>query len=174
MINSLVTFALILAAALSRMLPHPPNVAAITAIALFGGVYLDKKHTFIVPLAAMLVSDFFIGFYRGMEWVYGSFVAIGFIGLWLRTHRGVLPTIGASVAGSVLFFIVTNFGVWISSQVTYPHSLAGLFQCYIAAIPFFRNTLLGDLAYVGAIFGLFELARRYWPALRSQSGPSRV
>ncbi len=168
MISSLLTFALILVAALSRMLPHPPNVTAITAMALFGGVYLDRKHTFIVPLAAMLISDYFIGFYRGMEWVYGSFIAIGFIGLWLRSHRSIATTMGASVAGSLLFFIVTNFGVWISSQVTYPHTLAGLIECYVAAIPFFRNTVIGDLAYVGVMFGLFELARKYWPSLRTQ------
>ncbi len=168
MISSLLTFALILVAALSRMLPHSPNVTAITAMALFGGVFLDRKHTFIVPLAAMLISDYFIGFYRGMEWVYGSFIAIGFIGLWLRSHRSIATTMGASVAGSLLFFIVTNFGVWISSQVTYPHTLAGLIECYVAAVPFFRNTVIGDLAYVGVMFGLFELARKYWPSLRTQ------
>lgn len=165
MIRHIFTFSLILLAALSRLLPHAPNVAPITALALFSGVYLDKKHAFIIPIAALLISDIFLGFYSGLEWVYGSFLAIGFIGLWLRSHPGVLPTMAATLAGSVLFFIVTNFGVWIASPGLYPHTLEGLGLCYTAAIPFFRNTLLGDAAYVASMFGLFELVRRYIPAL---------
>jgi hypothetical protein len=140
------------------------NFAPISALALFGGVYLDKKHTFLVPLAAMLVSDYFLGFYPGMMWVYGSFVAIGVIGLWLRNHQGVATTAAATFCGSLIFFAVTNFGVWISGQVTYPKDVNGLLQCYAAAVPFFRNTLLGDAVYVTVLFGLFELARRLFPA----------
>ena len=167
------TFCVILAAALSRLLPHPPNVAPITALALFGAVYLDKKHALIVPLAAMLISDFFIGFYTGMIWVYGSFAAIGLLGIWLRNHPGIGTTIGATMTGSVLFFIVTNFGVWLSSQVAYPHSLAGCVACYTAAIPFFRNTLIGDFGYVVVLFGLYELSKKYFPALKLQPVEAR-
>ena len=166
------TFALILLAAFSRLLPHPLNFAPISALALFGGVYLDKKHTFIVPIAAMLISDYFLGFYRGMAWVYGSFILIGMIGLWLRNHRGIGQTILATLAGSILFFIVTNFGVWISSQVSYTHDLAGFIECYVAAIPFFRNTLLGDTAYVTAMFGIYELAKKMSPSLTRE--PQRI
>ncbi len=161
------TFALILLAALARVLPHPPNVAPITALALFGGVYLDRKHTFIVPLAAMFIADLFIGFHSTMVWVYSSFIAIGCLGLWLRNHQGVLTTVFASVAGSVLFFVVTNFGVWVTSLQAYPHTLQGLLLCYTAALPFFRNTLIGDAGYVLLMFGVFELAKRYIPALRT-------
>jgi len=168
MARYLFSFSLILLAVFSRLIPHPPNFAPITALALFGGVYLDKRYAFIVPIAAMLISDYFLGFYTGMVWVYASFIAIGFIGLWLRNHRGVLQTVGATLAGSILFFIVTNFGVWISSQVTYPYTLAGLLECYVAAIPFLRNTLLGDVVYVGAMFGVYELARKFIPALQTQ------
>jgi len=162
----LFTFFLILFAAMSRLLPHPANVVPITALALFGGVYLDKKHTFIVPVAAMLISDYFIGFYAGWYWIYASFIVIGFIGLWLRNHKEVLPIVGASLAGSVLFFIVTNFGVWVSSQVTYSHDFTGLLACYSAGVPFFRNTLAGDLIYVGAMFGVYELANKYLPFMK--------
>lgn len=165
MARYLFTFTLISLAALSRLLPHPPNVAPITALALFGGVYLDKKHTFIVPIAAMIIADFFIGFHSEMLWVYASFAGIGLIGLWLRKHQGVGSTIFATLGGSILFFIVTNFGVWMSNYFMYPHNLTGLLQCYTAAIPFFRNTMIGDLFYVGAMFGLFELAKRYLPVL---------
>ncbi|MBI1806256.1 MAG: hypothetical protein HYR76_04290 [Ignavibacteria bacterium] len=166
MARYLFTFALILFAALSRVLPHPPNVVPITALALFSGVYLEKRQTFIIPIVAMLLSDYVIGFYTGMIWVYGSFVAIGVIGLWLRKHPGFITTFAATLAGSILFFVVTNFGVWVSSQVTYSHTLAGLTECYVAAIPFFRNTLLGDVFYVGAMFGLYEVAKKFIPALQ--------
>jgi hypothetical protein len=162
------TFTLLLLAALSRLLPHLPNFVPITALALFGGVYLDKKHTFVLPIVAMLISDYFLGFYAGMVWVYGSFVAIGFLGLWLRNHRGIVQTAATTLAGSILFFIVTNFGVWVSSQVSYPHNVAGLVSCYVAAIPFFRNTLLGDAVYVGVMFGLFEFATRLVPSLQQR------
>ncbi len=159
------TFSLILVAVLARLMPHPPNVSPITAIALFSGVYLDRRHTFIVPLAVMLISDYFIGFHDMMLWVYASFLLIGVVGLWLRKHRGITTTLGATFAGSFLFFLITNFGVWLSSQSMYPHDYAGLYQCYTAAIPFFRNTLIGDVFYVGALFGLYELVKKILPAL---------
>ncbi len=168
MAKNLFAFSLILLAALSRLLPHPANVAPITALALFGGVYLDRKFAFFVPLLAMVMSDYLIGFHSVIFWVYGSIVAIALLGLWLRKHKTVLSILGATIAGSILFFVVTNFGVWASAQVSYPHTMAGLAQCYVAAIPFFRNTLLGDLAYVGMLFGVFELVRRLIPSLGSE------
>ena len=165
MARHLFTFLLILLAALSRLLPHPMNFAPISALALFGGVYLDKKHTFIVPLAAMLISDYFLGFYPEILWIYGSFALVGLVGLWLRSHRGIGQTALATLAGSIIFFIVTNFGVWITGQVSYTPDAAGLIQCYAAAIPFFRNTLLGDIVYVSSLFGIYELCKRFVPAL---------
>jgi len=169
MTRYLFTFSLILLATLSRLLPHPPNVVPITALALFGGVYLDKKQTLIIPLVAMLISDYFIGFHSEILWVYTSFVAIGFMGLWLRKHQGVLTGIGATFAGSVLFFVVTNFGVWLSPTFMYPRTLDGLLACYTAAIPFFKNTLAGDFFYVGVMFGLYELGKRFMPILNLQT-----
>jgi hypothetical protein len=160
------TFTIILLAALSRLLPHLPNMAPITAIALFGAVYLDKKHTFVVPMAAMLISDYFIGFHSEMVWVYASFIIMGFLGLWLRNHQSIGKTIMATLGGSVIFFIITNFGAWVSPYMMYPQTFSGLGQCYIAAIPFFRNTIAGDLIYVSAMFGLYEFAKRYIPSLQ--------
>ncbi|MBA4311232.1 MAG: hypothetical protein C0417_01240 [Chlorobiaceae bacterium] len=160
------TFSLILLAALSRLLPHMPNISPITALALFGAVYLDKKHTFIVPIAAMLISDYFIGFHSEIIWVYASFVLIGLIGLWLRNNPGIFKTTGAALAGSTVFFVVTNFGVWYSPMYLYPRTVDGLIACYVAAIPFFRNTMIGDLFYVGAMFGLYELAKRFIPSIQ--------
>lgn len=165
MIRYLFTFLLIFFAVFSRLLPHPPNVAPITAIALFSSVYLDKKYAFIIPVAAMLISDYFIGFHENIIFVYGSFIIISIIGVWLRRHRSIMTTLGASVAGSIIFFMVTNFGVWIMPDSMYQTDLSGLLNCYVAAIPFFRNTLIGDLFYVNAIFGLYELMKKIFPSI---------
>jgi hypothetical protein len=152
---------MILAAAFSRLLPHPANVAPIAAMALVGGVYLDKRFALIIPLVALLITDWIIGFYPILLFVYGSFLAIGLIGLWLRSHKKPLPVFFATLAGSVLFFVVTNFGVWALGPEIYPRTLSGLVECYVAAIPFFRNTVFGDLAYAAVLFGMFELASHF-------------
>lgn len=160
-------FGLVLAAALSRLLPHPMNFTPIAAIALSSAVYLDRRYAFLIPLAAMLISDYFIGFHTGMPWVYGSFIMIGLVGLWLRSHKRPLLIVGASLTSSVLFFIVTNFGVWFTGTM-YPKTWEGFVACYVAAIPFFQNTLVGDLAYTAALFGLFELGA-YWLKVENRS-----
>jgi hypothetical protein len=158
---------LILFAAFSRLIPHPMNFAPVAAIALFAGVYLDKKYTFIVPVAAMLLSDMFLGFYSGIQWVYGSFILIAFIGFWLKkrsenasTGKRTVLTGTTALVASIVFFVVTNFGVWISGTL-YAISWSGLVQCYTMALPFFRNTAAGDLIYTGAMFVLYEVITRY-------------
>jgi hypothetical protein len=162
----MVLVAIILAAALSRLLPHPPNMASVSAVALFGGAYFtDRRMAFLVPLAALLLSDFVLGFYRHMEVVYLSFAAIVGIGLWLRTNRTVPRIAGAAVASSLLFFLTTNFDVWAFGSL-YPKTLEGLTACYIAAIPFFWNTLQGDLLYTLLLFGGFTLLERRFAGLR--------
>lgn len=157
---------LVLAAAASRLLPHPYNFAPITAMALFGGAYfLDRRLAFLVPISAMLLSDLFIGLHRGIPVVYGSFSLIVCIGFWLRRRRTLLPIAGATLASSLLFFILTNFAVWVSGSL-YPRTLIGLLACFVAAIPFFQNTLLGDAVYSLILFGGFAFAERNFPALR--------
>ena len=148
---------MILAAAFSRLLPHPVNVAPIAAMALAGGVYLDKRFAFAIPIAALLITDWFLGFYPILFFVYVSFIAIGLIGLWLKSHKRPLPVIGATLFSSALFFVVTNVGVWIVGPEMYPRTWGGLVECFVAAIPFFRNTVFGDLVYTGVLFGIFEL-----------------
>lgn len=152
---------MIFAAALCRLLPHPLNFAPIAAMALAGGVYLDKRFALIVPLLAMVTTDWILGFFPIIFFVYGSFIAIGFIGLWLRSHKKPLVVFGSTLASSVLFFMVTNFGVWIVGPEMYPRTLTGLLECYAAGVPFFRNTILGDLFYVAVLFGLFELVGHF-------------
>lgn len=151
---------IVLFGVLSRLLPHHPNFVPISALSLFAGVYLPKKFVFL-PILALLISDYFIGFYGiDMIYVYGSFGLIALVGLWLRKHKKPLFVIGSALFSSVLFFLITNFGVWAPPNNWYPHNLAGLLQSYTLAIPFFRNTLLGDLGYTILLFGGYEIILR--------------
>ena len=159
---------IILVAAASRLIPHPPNVASITAVALFGGACLtDKRLALVVPLAALLLSDLILGFYSHMEIVYGSFLLVVCLGFSLQRNRSALRIAGAALASSVLFFVVTNFGVWAFESL-YPKTAAGLLTCYVAAIPFFQNTLVGDALYTAVLFGGFALAEKLFPILRER------
>lgn len=165
--------AVVLSAAMARMLPHPPNVTPIAAIALFGGTYLcNRKLAFLLPLSAMFLSDLALWALGRVPlpgqqslWVYASFTVTVCLGLWLRQHRRVLPIAGMTLASAVVFYLVTNSGVWASGTL-YPLTMAGLLQCYTAAIPFFRNMLLGDAGYVALLFGGFALAEKQFVVLR--------
>jgi len=159
----------ILAAAALRLVPHPPNFTPIGAMALFSGAYLGRRGAvaLVAPLGALFLSDLVLGFYRGMPTVYFSVALIVIIG-WVALRRvSPIRVGGAAIASSVLFFMLTNFGTWLSSGF-YPRTLAGLEACYIAAIPFFQNTVAGDLFYAAVLFGGFALLERTVPALRSQ------
>jgi hypothetical protein len=161
----------VLAAAALRLVPHPPNFTPIGAMALFSGAYLaNRKLAFAAPLAAMLLSDAVLGFHSGMPFVYGSVALIVLIG-WLGLKRiSSLRVVSAALISSLLFFVVTNFGTWALSGM-YPLTATGLAACYVAAIPFFQNTVVGDLFYAGLLFGGFALLERAIPALRQRSEP---
>lgn len=167
MINFITAVIIILFAAFSRLIPHPMNFAPVAAIALFGGVYLNKKYAVLIPIAALVISDAFLGFYKGIEWVYGSFILIALIGLWMRSRvanassgkkAGLIFV--STLGSSILFFLITNFGVW-TGGVLYERTFSGLIQCFTMAIPFFRNSLIGDLFYVAIMFVAYELVARY-------------
>ncbi len=156
-------FAIIVIAlgALARFLPHPPNFTPIAALALVGGSYLDRRYGFALPLVALFVSDLFLGFHDLMAYVYGSFLLVGLLGVWVGKTKSVQRMVSATLTGSIVFFVVTNFGVWIGgSGIIYPMTIDGLLECYTMAIPFFRNALLGDVFFAGVLFGIFEYARR--------------
>jgi hypothetical protein len=158
---------LVVLAILTRVLPHMPNFTAMSAVALFGAAYYDKKiMAFLIPLSVMLLTDAAIGFYQGMEWMYITFVLIILAGFFLRTKVTVPRLILLSVVSSLLVFIVSDFGVWIGSL--YPHTWAGFVTCYVAALPFLRNELLGDLFYCGLLFGAFYIAQIKFPKLLKQ------
>jgi hypothetical protein len=151
---------LILLAAASRLLPHPPNFAPVAAIGLFAGAAFDRRAAWLVPFAALLLSDLVIGFYHpvSMFWNYAGFASCLLLGSSLLGRSRNLPRFaGATLASSLAFFALSNFGMWASGY--YPRTLAGLAECYTAALPFFRNTLASDVLYSTALFGGWALAR---------------
>lgn len=162
----------ILFGAILRVIPHPANFVPIAAMALFGGAYLNKKTALVLPLAAMVVSDIFIGFdsWTSRVTIYGTFLLIGLIGLWIRNHKNVWTVLGGSLLGSILFYLITNL-VFLYEPTMYPHTWAGQAASYANALPFFRNTLLGDLFYVSIFFGAYELCREL---LKSKSLPAPI
>lgn len=165
----IVLVAMILAAAVSRLIPHPPNFTPIAAMALFGGAtFASKRMAFLVPLAGMALSDLVLGFYSITPIVYGSFALIVCLGFWLRQRKSPTRTAFAAIASALLFFIVTNFGVWAIGDL-YPKTWTGLADCYVAAIPFFRNTLVSGLFYSAALFGSLTLAEKRFVRLREQA-----
>lgn len=159
----------IVGAAALRLVPHPPNFTPIDAMALFSGAYLGRRAlAFVAPLGALLLSDLVLGFYSGMQFQYFSVALIVLLG-WLALSRISAVRLGlAALAGALLFFAITNFGTWLVSGL-YPHSFGGLAACYVAAIPFFQNSLAGDLFYVTLLFGGFRIAEMLVPSLAQNS-----
>lgn len=156
---------MILAAAFTRLIPHPPNFTAVGAVALFGGAYFtEKKLAFIIPIIAMLLTDLIIGFHNGMLSVYLSFVIIVGVGIVLSRNIKFKNVVAASLFSSILFFVLTNFQMWILSPL-YAKNIGGLGACYIAAIPFFHYTVLSDLFFVGILFGSFAVLQNKLPVL---------
>ncbi len=153
----LIPVLLIILGLTTRLLPHPANFTSIGALALFGALYLPKRYALIIPLLVMFISDIFIGFYSWqiMLAVYSSFILMGLIGLLIRKNKRFSTVLGGTLLGSVLFFLITNFAVWAFGTM-YAHNLIGLLQSYTMAVPFFKNSLLGDLFYVTILVGGYE------------------
>lgn len=154
-----VTLGWIALAALSRVLPHPANVTPAAAMALLGGAYLGRGQALAFPLAALFISDLFLGLHSTMPFVYGSFLLTAMLGQTLKKTFSWNRLIGCSLASSVLFFMVTNLGTWLTQDL-YSRDAAGLMACFTAAIPFFRNSLLGDLGFAIVLFGLQSASLR--------------
>ena len=162
---------LLILAAFSRLIPHPPNFTALGAMALFGGAYVSSRTlAIILPLAALWISDLilnnlvytefyqgFVLFSSGHVWIYISFIVIVIVGK--STMKNVtMKSVGLSgISASVIFFLLSNFGVWLGGMM-YPLSLSGLISCYIAGLPFFGWTLVGNAFYCTMLFGSFEFA----------------
>ncbi len=138
-----------------RLIAHPANFTPTLALILFGAVYCNKRYTFLLPLLLMMFTDVILGVHSLILFTWGSMVLVGFIGLWLRKHHDGIHLSIASVSSAVLFYIVTNFGVWLLGY--YPMDLKGLTDCYVMAIPFFRTMLVSTFIYSFVFFGLYQL-----------------
>lgn len=160
--NHKLTVALILAAAAARLLPHPPNVTPVAAMALLGGAYLESGAAYLFPLAALFLSDLVLGFHATLPFVYAGFAFTTFLGSRLRERRGPGRVLAFCLAGMASFFLLTNFGVWLVGGL-YPRDGAGLADCYAAALPFLRNSLAGDLLYTAVLFAIESYAARRAP-----------
>ena len=169
----------ILFAALSRLLPHAYNFTPIGAIALFGAAYFaDKKWALLVPLLAIWISDLLLNnlaysaFYDGFAWftggflfIYGGIAMIVVLGYYLLKKITFGRVLGGALGASVIFFIISNFGVWVTSPM-YPPTVEGLIMCYTAAIPFFHYTIAGNVVYSAVLFGGYEWIKSAYPSLQ--------
>lgn len=171
----IVVFSVILVAALLRLLPHWPNFTPIAAMALFAGTYFDRKqYAFAIPFAAMFISDLVIGLHANIPAVYLGFAITVLIGMALRKKVSVVNVALASLASSVIFFLITNFAAWLASPF-YPQTFLGLMESYIAGLAFFNdssfgvsflvNDMLGTLFFSAVFYGAFYLAQMRFPVL---------
>jgi len=154
----MLALSLIVIGILLRFAPHAPNFTPVAAIALFGAVYLNRKYALIIPLLLMIASDIFIGMHNVVFFTWGGFILITLLGFWLKKNKSISRIIASSLASALLFFIVSNFGVWVMGW--YPHTLKGLVNCYIMGLPFLRNFTLATLCFVALFFGAYELIAR--------------
>ena len=177
--RSIVLAGVIAAAALARLMPHPPNVTPIAAMAIFGGAcFTNRKIAYLLPLAAMLLSDLVLGCTRdsplllltSQPVVYACFLVTTAFGQLVNDRRSVWEVGAATLAGSILFYVVTNYAVWASGTM-YPHTGSGLAACYVAAIPFFRNSLLGDAVVTSILFGGLALLENRVAWMRESVAP---
>lgn len=166
-------------AAMSRLLPHPPNFTPIGGMALFGAAYFSRKYlAFLVPFLAFWISDLvlnnvvYAAYFEGFMWfsqpfLWSAVAMLLIVGVGSVLLKKVNPKMlmGASLLASVLFFLISNFGVWASGMM-YPMTAEGLMAAYVAGVPYFGYTIAGDLVYTAVLFGGFELLKRELPILK--------
>lgn len=145
-----------------RFLPHAPNFTPVIALVLFGAAYLPKKIALLIPLGVMFVSDFFIGSYQFslMFIVYGSLLLLGGFGFYLKRNDDWKSIGLTSLLGASIFFLTTNFGVWLFTP-WYEKTLTGLMKAYYLALPFFRNTMVSTLVYSSALFFSYKSVKKW-------------
>jgi len=156
--RNITILSMIVLAVITRLLPHPPNVAPITGIALFAGYsFNDKRMAFLLPLVCMFITDIFLGFHMIMPFVYLAFMGISYMGINSEKIGN-----GTILKSSTLFFVLTNFGVWLMG---YSHTIQGLITCYTLALPFFVNTIIGDLFFTHSLSYSFSKLEERYPVL---------
>jgi hypothetical protein len=156
----------VIALAVYRILPHPMNFTPVMAVALFAGAKLDdKRMAFLLPLLAMLLADLVIGLHATMPFVYAGMALAVVLGFLIRQRTGFATVTAAAFAGSLSFFALSNFGAWLYSPELYSRDWTGLVAAFIAAIPFYQNSLLSDAVFTAILFGGWALAERRFPQL---------
>ena len=155
----LLIVSIIFLVSLTRIYPHPPNFTPILALAIFGGAFLPNKRTALfLPISAMFLSDLFIGFHSQIFAVYGSIILLSYLGN-IVEKKNILNLTITGIAGSLIFFMVTNFSVWLGGKL-YPLNIDGLIQCYTMAIPFFHNTLISTFIFLAILFKGYSLVEK--------------
>jgi len=155
-----IALALTILSALGRLIPHPPNLTPVGASSLFAGARLNGWMAYLLPILVMAATDPLLGGYsRSTPLIYLSFLISVWIGRRVRNTESPLRIGTACVVSSVQFFLLSNFPVWLFGTM-YPKSPGGLAACYIAALPFFGGTVLGDLFFTALIFGLYAVLIR--------------
>lgn len=147
----------------TRLLPHPMNFAPIGALGLFSGAYVMNRRVWLIPLAALFISDLFIGFYTPLVMfsVYVSFAISAVLGRYaLSKKRSVLRIAGAAIGSATILFVLSNFTLWLTG-LYYPMTFEGLTTCFVRAIPFYGNTLAGDFFYATVLFGAYEVVKQW-------------
>ena len=157
---------LVLLLAFSRLIPHPPNFTPLGAMAILAGATIkDLRLGIFIPIAAMLVSDALIGFHSSVFFVYAAVITMVVLSRICLARYTVARLAGTAVAASIVFYVVTNFGAWLSHDM-YAHTASGLWQAYVAGIPFFRNTLLSNLLFTAISFYVLMFVPRNWQTVR--------
>ncbi len=160
---------LVLLAALTRLIDHPANFTPIMAIAIFSGTYIqDKKFAILIPITAMIISDLFLGFYTISIFVYLSLILGVLIGKLIQNRVKFTNIILSLFAGSMIFFIITNFASWLLDPMYQPLSFESLQRCYYLAIPFYRNAIFGDIFYGLVLFSAYNLSYKYLPVFNEK------
>lgn len=169
------SYLIVLVAVLSRFAPHPPNFSPVFGALLFGGACLSKRDSIWYPVALLAASDVVLttqvyhmrfGWTEALGWT--GFAAVALIGRWLRNRVSVRTVLAASLAGPTVFFLISNFTVWLGWKM-YPPTWGGLLACYVAALPFFGNSLVSGLLFSGVVFGGYEFYRRKFVENRLES-----
>ena len=139
----------------SRILPHPPNFTPILAIGIFSGFYFKKFYlSFFILILSMFIGDIYLGFHNKMFFTYAALSIPVMMGLFINKLK-ITSIFSSSLLSSICFFLITNFGAWITLDM-YEKNLSGLINSYILAIPFFHNTLISTFLFLFLFKFLFE------------------
>ncbi|MBF0483553.1 MAG: hypothetical protein HQL25_02490 [Candidatus Omnitrophica bacterium] len=152
----MVVYGLLILGFLTRLLVHVPNFSPVIAIALFSGMYLDKKYAVWMPVALMIVTDLILGWHNTIWFTWGSVALIAWMNFYFRGRKSIGNVIISSLLSATLFFVVTNLGVWLMSG-WYTKDLSGLVDCYLMGVPFFRWSLISTVIYAVILYKVCEI-----------------